>query len=63
MFPSSDDAIAKGPESSSCGSSDTSALPLAASPQEHAELDLDEALFDLPDLILDMRYGPLSCID
>jgi hypothetical protein len=52
VFPS--DGNAKSPESSS--GSDASAC--AAAPQP----DPDEALFDLPDLLLDLRCGPSSAL-
>jgi hypothetical protein len=57
VFPS--DANAKSPESSS--GSDASACassPPPAAPQP----DPDEALFDLPDLLLDLRCGPSSAL-
>ncbi|GJN26812.1 hypothetical protein PR202_gb14772 [Eleusine coracana subsp. coracana] len=70
VFPSSssdgdgEGANAKSPESSSC--SDASAAsppppPLQQEQQCAEEPDPDEALFDLPDLLLDLRCGPLSC--
>ncbi|GJN02146.1 hypothetical protein PR202_ga19469 [Eleusine coracana subsp. coracana] len=58
-----DGANAKSPESSSCSDASAASPPPAPLQQEQCaeEPDPDEALFDLPDLLLDLRCGPLSC--
>nr|ALL73562.1 transcription factor DREB4.2 [Zoysia japonica] len=55
VFPS--DANAKSPESSTNSSDASASSPPPPPPQE----DPDDALFDLPDLLLDLRCGPSSC--
>ncbi|RLM74899.1 hypothetical protein C2845_PM15G16620 [Panicum miliaceum] len=54
-------ANAKSPESSSSGDASAPASPPHEAPPQDAGPDPDEALFDLPDLLLDLRCcGPSS---
>jgi hypothetical protein len=61
VYPSPD-ANAKSPESSSSSSGEASASSPPAQQQQDAVPDTDEALFDLPDLLLDLRWGPSSAL-
>lgn len=59
--PSPGGANAKSPESSSSDGASAAASPPHEAPPQDAEPDPDEALFDLPDLLLDLRCcGPSS---
>jgi len=59
--PGAGGANAKSPESSSSDGASAAASPPHEAPPQDAEPDPDEALFDLPDLLLDLRCcGPSS---